>query len=200
MAEYPKLLKDEMVRATLAGIKTQTRMPVKFRDPSGTYSIVDDSEGDLWVFDADEAGQWHRARSPFGVPGDALWVRECWARTTDYDGQFLLDGVKALYRADNNGSVTPSRWRPSIHMPRWASRLTLPVKRVWVERVQSISNADVLAEGIAPEQIDKWRQWVHRDDCAGMAFAETWDSIYGAKGFYWAANPYVWACEFEVRA
>jgi hypothetical protein len=120
--------------------------------------------------------------------GDRLWVREAWAYTTDYDGQFLMDGRKALYRADNETMITPRRWRPSIHMPRWASRITLEITAVRVERVQDITDADAIAEGA---------------QCAGVpasltnrgAFSKLWDRIHGEGA--WARNDWVWVVEFQ---
>ncbi len=137
--EHAARFTGDEVRAILAGMKTQTRRPIKPRDPSWTYSAIDDGEdGVLWLYEIDDMGDYNRGASPFGVPGDTLWVRETWAHTNDYDGQYLMDGRKALYRADEEQAIIPSRWRPSIHMPRWASRITLKVTRVWVERVQDI--------------------------------------------------------------
>ncbi len=78
-----------------------------------------------------------------------LWVRECWASINEYDGQFLLEGRRALYRADQEECIQPSRWHPSIHMPRWASRITLEVTDVRVEKIQDISDESAAAEGLS---------------------------------------------------
>lgn len=87
------------------------------------------------------------------------------------------------------------RWTPSIHMPRWASRITLEIIGMRVERAHQITNADVLAEGISQSRIDKWRKWLHPNDVHGHAFGELWDCING-KGS-WSENPWVWVVEFK---
>ena len=145
-------------------------------------------------------------------------MREC-VRAEELDSG--LDGVR--YRADgafiaigNNaeacdrwgdlrchgrkhvGLDDPWRWVPSIFMPRWASRLTLRVTDVRVERVQEISGEDVLAEGVQMRHIEKWEEWLHRDDAAVVAFGELWDSINGKRpGCAWGDDPWVWAVTFE---
>jgi hypothetical protein len=84
------------------------------------------------------------------------------------------------------------RWRPSIHMPRWASRLTLAVTSVRVERVQEITEADARAEGIEPQRSD-----YSGEDSNSLQFRDLWDSINAARGYGWAVNPWVWVVEFE---
>ena len=135
------------------------------------------------------------ATSPLArcVPGDRLWVREMWA-----DMAALTDGDfqrQAIYRADpcecygnedEYVDVTASdmRWRPSIHMPRWASRLTLHVEAVRVERLQDITEVDAIAEGM---------------DCspARLLFQLVWESLHGANT--WIANPHVVVLTFRVE-
>lgn len=141
--------------------------------------------------------------------GDLLWVREAWGRVpvTAYR---MSEGVQqvqdpndadmaAVYRAGWERSRS-FNWQPSIHMPRWASRITLRVKRVWVERVQSISIEDARAEGMPGGSIGEeaakalaiyqGESWTSQQ----LEFAHLWGSIYGT----WEENPFVWACEFEV--
>jgi hypothetical protein len=92
--------------------------------------------------------------------------------------------------------------RPPRHMPRWASRLTLRVKRVWVERVQEISEEDAAEEGVEPDQV-----YSHMlaggepfyDSNHASAFVDLWNSVYAARGLGWDANPWVWCCEFEME-
>jgi hypothetical protein len=131
-----------------------------------------------------------------------LWVRETWAFTTDYDGQFLLDGVKALYRASDNGSVTPARWRPSIHMPRWASRLMLRITDVRVERLQDITTEDAIKEGIEGDGV-MFRDYSSEGTMLFTqsplsSFCGLWDRINAHRGFGWAKNPWVWALTFAL--
>lgn len=146
-------------------------------------------------------------RSPFGAAGDYLWVRECWNCFTMEDsgdgenwepGFPVASGLKSrpqhtvmMYRASHHPCGMP--WRPSIHMPRWASRISLRVKRVWVERVQEISEADACSEGCEPNSPHEATGATHRGAFAGM-----WDECYGQyTDFSWSANPWVWCCEFE---
>ena len=148
--------------------------------------------------------------------GDVLWVRECfrpWFPTAE-DGQPVDGDWHARYRADGSEQrldvgwdcecdspeesglhKEPEKWHPSIHMPRWASRTNLKVKRVWVERVQDITTDDVVAEGMLTFSRNP-------DDLIFPIrnFRRLWDSIYEKKGFGVDANPWVWCCEFEVVA
>lgn len=139
-------------------------------------------------------------RCPYGAPGDTLWVRETWAcyGGDEYLYQRIAENV--MYRAtwaDDPRCPTYSagepvgdrRWRPSIHMPRWASRLSLLIKSVRVERLQEISEADAIAEGLSPTVGEYTGP-------ARSEFAALWDSI-NAKSHPWASNPWVWVVEFE---
>lgn len=130
---------------------------------------------------------------PYGQPGDRLWVREAWARD-DEDGQLM-------YRADVGRDLCADAWRPSIHMPRWASRITLEVTAVRVERLQDISEADAQAEGVIPKWepgcsgrlMDAFGGFSFRP--AASAYAELWEQINGPGA--WDANPWVWVVEFK---
>lgn len=182
MKERPILFSGPMVRAILDGRKTQTRRPVaSLRHP---YGHLLGPQGVAKEFIA----KTEAIRCPIGQPGDRLWVRETWAPHADIPGS-------AIYRCDRGGdyqdTVTPNfRWRPSIHMPRWASRITLEITRVWVERVQDITDEDAFKEG-APTMTGCL------DDSCVMSFRQgfydLWQSIYGT----WDANPFVWAVEFR---
>lgn len=156
-----------------------------------------------------------RVRAPYDV-GDTLWVRECFAvmdpkRTDDADLLHEVvrpDGSTAhlFYRATAPhfewDDEAESKWTPSIHMPRWASRLSLRVTDVRVERVQDISEEDAIAEGVTPRAFGEQpiagdaRGRTHATHPYVAAFAEVWDGIYGDAG--WAADPWVWATTFEV--
>lgn len=178
------IMSGPMVRAILDGRKTQTRRPVK-------KPIVLDWLGQfLPEFIA--APENHL--SPYGYPGDRLWVRETHA------GDNLCGWV---YRADHpdadisageldDGEQSLRRWVPSIHMPREACRLVLEVAGVRVERLQGISEADAMAEGapavpeeqkVAPAQALEW-------------YRRLWDSL-NAKRAPWASNPWVWVVDFR---
>jgi hypothetical protein len=142
-----------MVRALLAGTKTQTRRLVK-PPPGGRPDPA--------------------LRSPYGRPGDHLWVREAF-RIEEESGAIV-------YRADDD---RPARWRSPIHMPRHASRIRLAITAIGIERLQAISDADARAEGFPVTD--------PRD-----AYRATWRRLHGPDA--WAANPWVWVIGFDVVA
>lgn len=152
------------------------------------------------------------------APGDRLWVRENWQALSPGDYQPTTDGRYADVRymatdplADSDRDVRGYPWRPSIHMPRWASRLTLIVGRVWVERLQAISDADAEAEGVVYETADPpfWYVpgvWPHSltgvevEEGAAASYAKLWGHLHDRDGERWSDNPKVVAIEFEVQA
>lgn len=204
MKERLILFSAPMIRAILDGRKTQTRRVVKHQFghlnnepwyPTGrVVSDLQTQPGSFMEFrhrQQDEPGYSGSKAStlvacPYGTPGDRLWVRETF---------HTVDGERAFYRADYNHNPKGDKehgivWTPSIHMPRWASRITLKVTDVRVERLQDISEKDAWAEGC--EGFD--------DDVSGgksgyCEYAELWESING-KGS-WEANPWVWVVEFR---
>lgn len=186
MSERPILFSGEMVRALLAGRKTQTRRVAK---PRKHTSLLGGSWSDSYVLDPGNA-QWLMRDCPYGAPGDRLWVREAW--------RLSVAGGFVYYRADREHEECTAElakrdpslaWRPSIHMPRWASRLTLEVVSIRVERLQDISEADAIAEGVAvPMTCDV-------EHTARNAFRSLWERINGPGS--WDANPWVWVVEFR---
>lgn len=192
------IFNDEMVRAILDGRKTQTRRPVAKKFNAWEWD-VDKEDKSYGPFMSDEYGDWHDVKKfcPFGQPGDRLWVRETW---TD---DFMLnpaeqDKSKIAYKADGEKLFPMMKWKPSIHMPRWASRITLEIVRVWVERVQEISDSDAYAEGTdywCGNFLDKTGGSKFKDILSG--FTTMWDSIYGKGPYSWVANPWVWGLEFK---
>lgn len=217
----PILFSAPMVTALLAGRKTQTRRLAK--------AAVDRNFGCAMApcEIAAEVNNRDFTNCPYGAPGDLLWVRETWQ-------EFFADevpvwrrdapagrmGIPAqpdrksvvAYRADGEISPHPEYghavWRPSIHMPRWASRLTLRITDVRVERVQDISERDAIEEGVWGTFIEDgryWRNYSLSDEdaaCSPMlnfpseSYRTLWESINGAGS--WDANPWVWALTFEV--
>jgi hypothetical protein len=187
------LFSGPMVRAILDGSKTQTRRVAK--DLIGFTS----SGQPLTVRGGDPC---EYAR-PYGAPGDRLWARE---KFLEADSPRRSDGYGCpVYAADYSDSDIPNtRWRPSIHMPRWASRILLEIVSVRVERLQDISEADALAEGIDTGELCA-RQYLYDTGLAGSGadgratpismFKELWQSINGADS--WDANPWVWVIEFR---
>lgn len=215
MKERPILFSGPMVRAILEGRKTQTRRVVK----DSTFEAT--KQGRL--MHEGEAAAW----CPYGQPGDRLWVRETWA----HDGPDLetararfedaLSGGETYgpyYRATESAPGT-LRWRPSIHMPRWASRITLEVTGVRVERLQEISEKDAQAEGARWKEFGRCGSGFHlagwsMDDpfpeshayclnTAPLAFANYINRLHGGDNWnlkpsnLWAENPWVWVVEFR---
>lgn len=194
MKERPIIFSGPMVRAILDGRKTQTRRVLR-QQPSGPDLHLcgwDWSEG-VCVF-ATRDGLHRETYCPYGAPRDLLWVREAWGQRRE--GGTVI-GSAPIYRADwVSCPDTPPRWCPSIHMPRWASRLTLLVKSVRVERLQEISEEDAIAEGIGPFANSL------TIDCdtesPRSVFGALWDTINGKRA-PWARNPWVWVVDFEVK-
>ncbi len=188
MRERPILFSGPMVRAILDGRKTQTRRVVKGVSNANCIPVRGATVRRGTITHVLDAARY----CPYGKPGDRLWVRETWAYApaavyakVDRDGPFV-------YAADGDGygRTLSGQWTPSIHMPRWASRLTLEVTSVRVERLQGISYDDMRAEGMAV---------AHPLDPTEV-FRETWDSLNATRGFGWDANPWVWVIEFRRAA
>lgn len=172
MEERPILFSGPMVRAILAGTKTQTRRTVKFPKSGSIEGTTNSRTGIFTPY-----------QCPYGVPGDRLWVKETWSLTTTPDGEKIVPLYAADYTAREYESLKP--WKPSIFMPRRLSRITLEITGIRVERVQDISQADAIAEGTPPI-----KGLAERD-----AYQVLWESINGAES--WAANPWVWVIEFK---
>lgn len=226
MKEHPILFSGPMVRAILAGRKTQTRREVK---PQPSY-IIDpqcrtyepalvDRHGEMYpgpeVFGF--YNEEHGWKCPYGQPGDRLWVREttCIAPKNfatpdetcvrDYDGALRF----VSYRADGHSEDAMRdyrlKWTPSIHVPRWASRITLEIVSVRVERLSEITEADAIAEGI--EKSDRGYLDYHWEQKRGASLARGWfsDPVLSYRSLWetidgpgsWDANPWVWVVEFK---
>jgi hypothetical protein len=195
--ERPILFNGAMVQAILNGTKTQTRRVIK---PQPIW--MGETTGQYWAWQRKGVfiPKYAVNSCPYGNPGDRLWVRETWAPvqacTHNDPGSYAL-ASGAFYRAsDGDMEEQIDRWRPSIHMPREASRITLEVKRVWVERVQNISEADAKREGWDMSNLPQG----HADDGTYHArdwFQALWDSINAKRGYPWGDNPWVWCVEFK---
>lgn len=194
MMERPILFSGPMVRAILEGRKSVTRRAMK---PQPVLN-----ERGFWNWKAHgwqgDCGPMRSALEdcPYGAPGDRLWVREAWQADPPDDGTWAytqwagcatstIDEIPRRFRAPKHCLYRASwdgfelRWRPSIHMPRWASRLLLEVTEVRVQRLQDISEEDARAEGVESR----------------AAFCGLWDTLNGAGE--WRANPWVWAMSFR---
>lgn len=194
MKERPILFSGPMVRAILAGTKTQTRRVVKERHI--------DAAPPVHFF------QYLRENCPYGQPGDRLWVRESWRTVAEADNTAPRDlnaAYRYWYEADAPHQIGFGKLRPSIHMPRAASRILLEITAVRVERLHNISEADAQADGVERVVVGSgWRRYCDPDSeevgvppCgdARRSFRSLWKYINGAES--WNANPWVWVVEFK---
>jgi hypothetical protein len=194
--ERPILFSATMVRAILDGRKTQTRRIIKLPKNCHWYHAAHPSNDGHFLKEGKE-GYWHveELPCPYGKPGDRLWVRESWGVSSSYDGvpPRNISGAAVRYPAD--GTYSGIKFRPSIHMPRWASRITLEITAVRNERLQDISEQDAKAEGAPSElhMLDSVRLGAKATHRAG--FERLWKSINGPDS--WAANPLVWMIAFR---
>lgn len=183
MAEKPILFNGEMVRAVLAGKKTQTRRIIKPQpDEDGLSKLVHGP----WT---DTSGV--RYKCPYGIPGDLLYVRERHTLTNHGDPVYAADcrDSKGYHWSSIASDPTGVKWRPSIHHKREHCRILLEVVSVRVERVNHISEDDAMCEGIPKAE------W---GDSEITAFARLWDSINKKRGHGWETNPWVWVVEFKM--
>ncbi len=193
MKERPILFSAPMVRAILDGRKTVTRRIVN-PPPTRVADGLPYGNGPAWAHADPGSALMH---SPYGIGGDRLYVRETWAAPHAYDHlppRLIPQDSRIHYAAtEDRGGLL---WRPSIHMPRWASRITLEVTGVVrVERLQDISEADAKAEGALCElaEIDSVRLGAMASHRGG--FRNLWTSINGPDS--WTANPWVFVIEFK---
>ena len=210
MNEHPILFSSEMVNSILSGQKTQTRRIVKgdlsISGNTARYSSPN-RRSHTWT-----DLPYYLSTCPYGIPGDHLWVRETWRAVELDNGN---DGI--LYKADNHfKSIENSqaaadlwcdayadrkygnKWRPSIFMPRWASRIALAVTDVQVERLQEISEEDAIAEGLQKEVISVGYQNDSVTLRARPKFVYLWDKINSDRGYSFESNPWVWVISFKV--
>lgn len=210
MKSHPILFSGDMVRAILEGRKTQTRRLAKPQPFSGNGPWDADlarnieratNDGATWTFHArhehaDGKGSTTGGcvvKCPYGAPGDELWVRETFNTLSPYWCDILRAGTASPeeteqarefacdYRADRGDKPYPFKWTPSIHMPRWASRITRKVTDVRVQRLMDASEADIIAEGFT----------------GSAGYQSAMMSAYGDGITY--VNPWVWAITFEVK-
>jgi len=214
--EHPILFSGEMVKVILEGRKTQTRRVIKPQPVSYhphhvldyvSWKTVDCKLVSFPIF--------VNKYCPYGQAGDLLWVRETWATICKVAIPYCECETEAdrkenhyiEYRADTGnpypgdwpedearGNDEAPKWKSPYHMPRWASRITLEIVSVCVERVQDITGADVASEGVEfPDATaittvaERWKP-----------FRDLWDSINAKRGYGWDANPWVWVLEFKV--
>lgn len=219
--ERPILFSSPMVRAILAGRKTQTRRVIK-PQPKLEWVKCDDP-GHVWLFDPGEKYRFKLCVGdpkvwdycPYGKIGERLWVRETWAEVYRLNGkEFSVipptgkqqqDAMRmVIYRADGYPDNLAASWRPSIFLPRKHSRITLEITSVRVERLKEISEADAIAEGLEawsdPPRVTTTHYGLKVADVwetdPRKAYARLWDTINGKK-FPASCNPWVWVVEFK---
>lgn len=184
MKERGMIFNDEMVRAILGGNKTQTRR------------IVEEK-----FYGRAVAAELLAKHCPYGQPGDRIWVRETYrvhSKATDvatlvYRASVRNSWTEQTHRVpvDVCNKPVSEKWTPSIHMPRWASRILLEITDVRVERLHDMSEADAKAEGATPATYKITPpEAVYR-----VGFGDIWRSIYGQDN--WLSNPWVWVIEFK---
>ncbi len=187
MKEKPIIFNTEMVRAIMAGNKTQTRRIVKKE-----FSICE-YEPDLWHWQTIKKDGWisHTGNRESFIKkfcnyeiGQTLWVRETWQ-----EGNILNDYYYKALCAQWSGDL--KKWKPSIFMPRKAARIFLKIKEIRIEKIQDITLQDIEREGIKIEQLD-------RHDTIIDNFIKLWDSINKKRGYGWEQNCYVWVYDFEA--
>lgn len=215
MKEKPILFNSEMIKAILAGTKTITRRPVNPQpeliiqaEKHSTYKF----KGGLYALDMYTKNSNILNKCPFGQVGDKLWVRETWKPKYVKGG---LDGFRIhypdvhpwFYAADGECEKGYGSWKPSIHMPRCASRLLLEITAVRIECIQNITREDALAEGIQKFMVDCSRDGIKTAyknyEVDGISrnnpidsFRTLWKKTYGAES--WDNNIWVWVIEFKV--
>lgn len=224
MTERPILFSAPDIRSLLDGSKTQTRRIAPITDlsikPNSNdivtwgVSFSKPVKGVLGSYSGGRFSEEHARRiiahmfCPHGQPGDRLWVRETWNRFEPWLGfQYAADYEGFGIGADDDPDHIPDdlvRWRPSIHMPRAASRITLEITGVSVERLAAISEADAKAEGIEGQFEDgPWRNYGRdgywfpegKGTAPILSFRSLWESINGAES--WESSPWVWVISFR---
>ena len=169
MKERPILFSGPMVKAIIEGRKSMTRRVAK---------------ENFWSEANQEAVTFY---CPYGQPGDRLWVRETWHCDNPAAAQDIMNpGLGCYYLATEEHPEIFTKWKPSIFMPRWASRITLEIVSLKVERLQEITDEDAIKEGQPFSSANSPRIW----------FMTLWDSINGKK-YPWTSNPWIWVIEFK---
>lgn len=217
--ERPILFSGPMVKAILDGGKSQTRR-VLTQQPPPDYDFIRICAG--WAeFENDgtksELGKWSTRKPYYGQVGDRLWCRETfYIDLLGYSERERLpsqrpediEDLNIYYRADGEccqqipecacAEVGKPKWRPSIFMPRWASRISLEITDIRVERVQAITEEDAIAEGMNfSERVGFWTSPEGNCLTAALAYRYCWDSINKKRGFDWNSNPCVWVISFK---
>ncbi len=213
MKEHSIIMSGNHPQLILDGIKTQTRRVIKpqftlpttagkpYLDGTGYLSVIKDRINFSGWYYITVGATNHKVKCPYGQVGDRLWVRETWGLHFAWDNTKPSDIPPSKlqasrYKTDSIDTSDVRKWRPSIFMPRWASRITLEITEVRVERVQEISVTDIAMEG--------HKSFVYPDGRQEMGSAEylrwfmdLWDSLNAKRGYGWEVNPWVWCLSFR---
>ncbi len=216
-SEKPILMSGPMVRATLEGRKTKTRRALKRQPPDWVESYTTDSNGGSHFFwaaagDTYPPRRWPNYNEPlkchYGRKGGRLWVRETWGLATEIYSKRWRRGT-VLFRADHGFTIGGTevdlmKWKPSIHLPRRLCRLELRIKNIHAERLQEITEEDIIAEGVNcihhgdgayyyswERKCPHPKNWI----CPEACFRDLWDTVNGAGAY--DKNPWVWVIEYE---
>jgi len=200
MTDRPIIFSAGMIRALLDGRKSQTRRIMKPQPPEWVTRMCHEGRNG-WIGSGDGHGVLMHV--PYAV-GDRLWCREGFSYGWPVEENHQLPECNQehaiTYRTDGNRPFGGGKWHSPIHMPRWASRLTLIVTDVRVQRLQDISEADAVAEGVNSDT-DGWFDYLMpaTQCCASPqdSYATLWNSLHGPDA--WAANPWVVALSFTVH-
>lgn len=217
MKERPILFNTEMVRAILDGRKTETRRVIKpqliifeykdngilYYDFCGSNRGVVASSSGVYKSRESATNYFVERHCPYGVPGDRLWVRETWVpvgTAKRKDGK-LISSDNVIYRADgaklikNDIQYAHGYWKPSIFMPRWASRIMLEITDIRVERVQDITESGAVVEGWPSHK--ELFPLINTGDKALTWYRSLWNKINAKRGYSFDINPWVWVIKFK---
>ncbi len=182
LKEKPITFRTDMVQATLAGNKTNTRRVIK---PQPKYIQILRNGKIETSFDGGFDCDVKYIKCPYEI-GQPLWVRETWQESKWFNDKYIYKAMTPRYAGEMN-----TKWKSSRYMPRKAARLFLKITNIRIERVQDISVSDIWKEGIPAAP--------YKDTIAlKMAFVNLWDSINKKRGYEWDLNSYVWVYDFEV--
>lgn len=224
MTDRPILMSGPLVRPSMEDLKTRTMRTMKDKLPRWKWpdypravAVWDRSHGPevaarngSWPTWQDEAGDARPAPCPYGLPGDRLWVRETWQIKSPWwaeeaarkraSGEVLTAEEQAhtvQWRADYADPKTQGRWTPSIFMPRWASRLTLEITSIGVQRPQELTAAEIVAEGVPFSGLpgDEYIGSPEQKRLLHDGWRKLWIGINGAAS--WDANPWCWVVGFR---
>lgn len=209
MKETGIIMSGDHPKLTLGNIKIMTRRTYGLEDINGKPEewltaepiprdrLLFASFKSIWYFTKKDGG-FLVIKCPYGGIGDRLWVRETWRVIANEEryGIVFKDGGIKFFEGQTTYKIE-DKWRPSIFMPRWASRITLEITGLRVERVKTITDADCEAEGVRPSVDGNGYDWRHNENGWHRTFRQLWDSLNAKRGYGWDTNPFVWVIEFK---